>query len=138
MTSAAWDERLTSNAAMEEDTMEGRSVEDSMEEIVTQVIGGRRFGHVRRIWCGLIPPLAISSKECSFTQIDNHDECRKRQEDIESELQQYRVELEETKENLQVNLAQTQKLQATVDLLLSRIGRLVKLYLCINLQIHTY
>ena len=38
---------LTSNEAMEEDIVEGRSVEDRMEEIVTQVLGGRRSGHVR-------------------------------------------------------------------------------------------
>jgi hypothetical protein len=31
---------LTSNEAIEEDTVEGRSVEDRMEEIVTQVLGG--------------------------------------------------------------------------------------------------
>jgi hypothetical protein len=32
-------EELTSNESMEEDTVEGRSVEDHMEEIVTQVLG---------------------------------------------------------------------------------------------------
>jgi hypothetical protein len=78
---------LTSNEAMEEDIVEGRSVEDRMKEIVTQVLGGRRSEHVRGKGCGLIPPNAISSQAHSFTQFDNHDECRKRQEDSQSELQ---------------------------------------------------
>jgi hypothetical protein len=126
----------TSNVAMEEDTVEGRSMEDRIEEIVTQVLGGPRSGYVRGMGCGLIPTQAISNKECLLTQNNNHDECKRRAEEIESELQQFRVEHQQTKEALQANVAQTQKLQATVDLLLSRLGGLVKLYLCINLQIH--
>ena len=78
---------FTRNEAMEEDTVEGRSVEDRMEEIVTQVLWGRSSRHVRGMGCGLIPPPAISSQVHSFTKIDNHDECRKRQEDTQSELQ---------------------------------------------------
>ena len=128
----------TSNVAMEEDTVEGRSVEDHIEEVVTQVLGGPRSGHVRGMGCGLIPTRATSNKERLLTQNNNHDEWKRRAEEIESELQQFRVEHQQTKEALQANLAQTQKLQATVDLLLSRLGGLVKLYLCINLQMHTY
>ena len=129
---------LTSNVAMEEDTVEGRSVEDCIEEIVTQVLGGPWFGHVRGRGCSLIPTPAISNKERLFTQNNNHDECKRRVEEIESELQQYRVEHKQTKEALQANVTQTQKLQAIVDLLMSCIGRLVKLYFCINLQVQTY
>ena len=123
---------------MEEDTVKGRSVEDRMEEIVTQVLGGPRFGHVRGVGCGLIPTLAISNKERLFTQNNNHNECKRRVEEIESELQQSRIEHQQTKEALQANVAQMQKLQATVDLLMSCIGGLVKLYVCINVQVHTY
>jgi hypothetical protein len=74
-----------------------------------------------------------------------HDECKRRAEEIENELQQSKLEHQQTKEALQANaqalqenVAQKQRLQATVDLLLSRLGGLVKLYLCINLQIRTY
>jgi hypothetical protein len=84
---------LTSNEAMEEDIVEGRSVEDRIEKIVTQVLGGRRSGHVRGMGCGLIPPPSSSSQAHSFTQFDNHDDCRKRQEDTQSELQQTNLEL---------------------------------------------
>ena len=77
----------TSNVAIEEDTVEGRSVEDRIEEIVTQVLGGPRSGHVRGMGCGLIPPRATSNKEHLLTQNNSHDECKRRAEEIESELQ---------------------------------------------------
>ena len=57
---------------------------------------------------------------------------------MESELEQSRLQHQQTKEALEANATKTQQLQATVDLLLSRLGGLVKIYLCINLQIHTY
>ncbi|XP_059452041.1 uncharacterized protein LOC132182730 isoform X2 [Corylus avellana] len=108
---------LTSSEAMEDG-----SVEERMEEIVTKVLGGRRSGHVRGMGCGLIPTPLSSSQAQSFTQSDNHDECRKRLEETQSELQG-------TKATLQVSLAKTarleevtEKMQATVDFLMSRIG----------------
>jgi hypothetical protein len=74
-----------------------------------------------------------------LTQNNNRDECKRRAEEMESELQQFRLEHQQTKkalqanvEALQANVVQTQKLHATVDLLLLRLGGLVKLYLCIN------
>jgi hypothetical protein len=128
----------TSNVTTEEDTVEGRSVEARIEEVVTQVLGGPRSGHVRGMGCGLIPTRATSNKDCLLAQNSIHDECKRRAEEIENELQQSKLEHQQTKEALQENVAQTQRLQATVDLLLSRLGGLVKLYLCINLQIRTY
>jgi hypothetical protein len=123
----------TSNVAMEEDTVEGRSVEDRIEEVVTQVLGGPRSGHVRGMGCGLIPTRSTSNKEHLLTQNNNQDEWKIKAEQMESELQQSRLEHQQTKEALQENVAQTQKLQATVDLLLARLGGLVKIYLFINL-----
>jgi hypothetical protein len=135
----------TSSVTTEEDTVEGRSVEARIEEVVTQVLGGPRSGHVRGMGCGLIPTRATSNKDCLLAQNSIHDECKRRAEEIENELQQSKLEHQQTKEALQANaqalqenVAQTQRLQATVDLLLSRLGGLVKLYLCINLQIRTY
>jgi hypothetical protein len=133
------------SSVMEEDTVEGKSVEDRIEEVVTQVLWGPRSGHVRGMGCGLIPTRATSNKDCSLAQNNIHDECKRRAEEIENELQQSKLEHQQTKEALQANaqaleanVAQTQRLQATVDLLLSRLGGLVKLYLCINLQIRIY
>ncbi|XP_059435571.1 uncharacterized protein LOC132189036 [Corylus avellana] len=114
-------QELTTSEALEEGNVEGTSVDDRMQEIVTQVLGGRRAGHVRGMGCGLIPtPLRTSSQ--AFTHFDNHDECRKRQEDTQSELQQTRIELHQYRENLQANVEETNKLKATVEFLMSRIG----------------
>ena len=67
----------TSNVAMEDDIVEGRSVKDRIEEIVTQVLGGPRSGHVRGMGCGVIPTRATSNKEHSVTQNNNHDEWKR-------------------------------------------------------------
>jgi hypothetical protein len=76
-----------------------------MKEIVTQVLGGPRSGHVRGMGCGLIPTRATSNKEHLLTQNNNHDKCKRRAEEMESELQQSRLEHQQKKEAFQANVA---------------------------------
>ena len=119
-------QELTNGEAMVEGSVEGRSVEDRMEKIVTKVLRGQQSGHVRGMGCSLIPTPLSQSQAHLFTQSDNRDKCRKRLEETQSEL-------EETKATLQVSLTKTarleevtEKMQATVDFLMSHIGGRVR------------
>jgi hypothetical protein len=66
------------------------NVDCTEEEIISQVMGGPRLGYVRGMGCGVVP---TSSNSSQARQFDNHEECRRKQQEMAESQERMREEI---------------------------------------------
>jgi hypothetical protein len=98
------------------------NVNTSQEDIVSQVIGGHRLGHVSGMGCGAIPTRSSSSCVHYAAKLDNHNECKIKQLETEKKLEdslERQAKMAESQAAMQVECA---TLRAQMDMILLKLG----------------
>jgi hypothetical protein len=93
------------------------NVNSTKEEIVSQVLGRHRSGHVRGMGGGVIPTQSSSSRACQAILFDNHDEWTIKQQESEKKLQEIEKRLEESLSHISTLEASHATMQGQLDMM---------------------